>query len=165
MSDQQDWVKIQRVFDAPIADVWKMWTDPAMFQQWYGPNGMTIPTAEMDLTVGGVRKICMEMQTPDRTMQMWFTGVYKEINSPNRLVYTESMCDADGTLISAESMGMPPGHPDITEVIVELAETDGKTEMTMVHVGVPAGTAGEGGWMQAIDKLAALLAEPTSPVR
>ena len=159
MSDQQDWVKIQREFDAPIETVWQMWTDPAMFQKWYGPNGMTIPVAEMDVVVGGTRKICMEMQMPDRTMTMWFTGVYKEVNSPTRLVYTESMCDENGTIIPAEAMGMPPGHPDITEVIVELSDNDGKTAMTMVHVGVPAGTAGEGGWVQAIEKLDAMLAQ------
>lgn len=159
MSDQQDWVKIQREFDAPIETVWQMWTDPAMFQKWYGPNGMTIPLAEMDVVVGGTRKICMEMQMPDRTMTMWFTGVYKEVNSPTRLVYTESMCDENGTIIPAEAMGMPPGHPDITEVIVELSDNDGKTAMTMVHVSVPAGTAGEGGWVQAIDKLGAMLAQ------
>ena len=56
-------------------------------------------------------------------------------------------------------MGMPDGHPDITEVIVELRRSGDKTEMTMVHVGVPVGTAGEGGWNQAISKLGALLSE------
>ena len=156
MTEQQQWVRLERTFEAAIADVWKMWTDPAMFQQWYGPMGMTIPYAEMDVVIGGTRKICMEMKMPERTMTMWFTGVYKEINHPNRLVYTESMCDADGNLISPQSMGMPEGSPDITEVIVELSETDGRTHMTMVHVGVPTGTAGEGGWSQALDKLVAL---------
>ncbi|MEL7181703.1 MAG: SRPBCC domain-containing protein, partial [Pseudomonadota bacterium] len=38
-----------------------------------------------------------------------------------------------------------------------LSEDDGKTQMTMVHIGVPAGTAGEGGWNQALDKLVALV--------
>jgi len=157
MTETPEWVRIERTFDAPIAEVWAMWADADKFASWYGPNGMTVPVAEMDVTVGGTRKICMEMVTPDRTMQMWFIGVYKEINAPNRLVYTESMCDADGTIISPEQMGMPPGAPDITEVIVELREDGGKTQMTMVHVGVPSGTAGEGGWMQAIDKLVASL--------
>lgn len=153
MSDQQTWVKIQREFDAGIELVWRMWTDPEMFKQWYGPKGMSVPTAEMDVVVGGTRKICMEMVMPERTMLMWFTGVYKEVNRPSRLVYTESMCDENGVIIPAASMGMPEGHPDITEVIVELTESDGKTMMTMVHVGVPEGTAGEGGWNQAFDKL------------
>lgn len=156
MTDQPNWVKIQREFDAPIDVVWSIWTDPEQFKRWYGPMGMTVPTAEMDVTIGGTRKICMEMTSPDRKMTMWFTGVYKEITPPHRLVYTESMCDADGTLISPQSMGMPEGAPDITEVIVELTEQDGRTTMTMVHVGVPEGSAGEGGWNQAFDKLAAL---------
>jgi uncharacterized protein YndB with AHSA1/START domain len=88
---------------------------------------------------------------------MWFIGVYREIEKPSRLVYTESMCEEDGTIIPPQAMGMPEGHPDITEVIVELSETNGKTAMTMVHIGVPVGTAGEGGWNQAFDKLAELV--------
>lgn len=158
MSDSQEWVKIQRDFDAPIDVVWRMWTEADLFRQWYGPMGMSVPTAEMDVVVGGTRKICMEMKSPQRSMQMWFTGVYKEVSPPSRLVYTESMCDADGKLISPKEMGMPEGHPDITEVIVELHETGNKTLMTMVHVGVPAGSAGAGGWSQAFDKLAELIA-------
>ena len=55
-------------------------------------------------------------------------------------------------------MGMPEGTPDTTEVTVVLTEVDGKTIMTMVHAGVPAGTPGEGGWMQAFDKLVGVLA-------
>ena len=109
MTEHQDWVKIERTFAAPIEKVWDMWAKPELFASWYGPNGMTIPVAEMDVKVGGTRKICMEMATPERTMQMWFTGVYKEITPHTRLVYTESMCDADGTLIPPSAMGMPEG--------------------------------------------------------
>ncbi|MDO6589382.1 SRPBCC domain-containing protein [Loktanella sp. D2R18] len=156
MKNAENSVVITRDFTASIDAVWDMWTDPAKFSQWYGPNGMTVPVAEMDVTIGGIRKICMEMKMPERTMTMWFTGTYKEIAAPNRLVYSESMCDADGNLISPASMGMPEGTPEVTEVIVELQEVDGQTRMTMTHVGVPAGSPGEGGWNQAFDKLAAL---------
>ena len=158
MSEPQIWVKIERVFEAPFTEVWAMWTDPEKFKQWYGPNGMSVPVADMDVVVGGTRKICMAMTSPERSMSMWFIGVYKEITPPTRLVYTESMCQEDGTLISPSDMGMPDGTPDITEVIVELTEEAGGTKMTLVHVGVPEGTAGEGGWRQAVEKLAALLA-------
>ncbi|MEM9585441.1 MAG: SRPBCC domain-containing protein [Pseudomonadota bacterium] len=156
MSGNTEWIRIEREFDAPISLVWQMWTDPALFKQWYGPDGMSVPTAEMDVKVGGTRKVCMAMQSPERSMEMWFTGVYKEVGAPDRLVYTESMCDAEGTIISPQSMGMPDSFPDITEVIVDLSEVDGKTRMVMVHIGVAEGTAGAGGWNQAFDKLAAL---------
>ena len=152
-----EWVRIERSFDAPIDAVWAMWTEPALFQKWYGPNGMSIPVAEMDVREGGARKICMSMQTPDKTMTMWFTGSYQIVKPPHRLVYTESMCDEHGNIISPQSMGMPEGHPEVTEVHVELSERDGKTQMTMTHVGVPAGSGGAGGWAQAIDKMVALL--------
>ena len=83
-----DWVRITREFEAPIETIWNMWTDPSLFSRWYGPNGFTVPVAEMDVTVGGTRKICMEMQTPEGTMSMWFTGVHKDVTAPRRLVYT-----------------------------------------------------------------------------
>lgn len=153
MSDTEGWIRIEREFDGPIDLIWAMWTEPERFKSWYGPRGMDVPLAEMDLAIGGTRKVAMQMTTPERTMTMWFTGVYKEISPPHRLVYTEAMCDEDGTLIPPQAMGMPEGTPQITEVIVELTDLGDRTNMVMVHRGVPAGSAGEGGWNQAFDKL------------
>ena len=158
MDDRRDWARIERDFEAPISTVWDLWTQPDLFKQWYGPRGMSVPTAEMDVRVGGRRKICMAMTSPERSMTMWFTGVYKEVDPPHRLIYTESMCDAEGNIIPPRSVGMPDDFPDITEIIVELSEADGATHMVMVHVGVSEGTAGAGGWNQAFDKLTDLIA-------
>ncbi len=44
---------------------------------------------------------------------------------------------------------MPDGHSEVTDVIVDLEEIDGKTHMKLTHVGVPAGSSGAGGWTQA----------------
>jgi uncharacterized protein YndB with AHSA1/START domain len=151
-----EWVRIERNFDAPIELIWQMWTDPAHFASWYGPIGATIPFSEMDVRVGGTRRICMEMTTPNGPMQMWFTGTYTEIDPPHRLVYTESMCDPEGNVISPAAMGMPDGHPDTTHIIVELSTDDeGHTAMVMTHQGIPAGSPGAMGWTMALDKLAA----------
>ncbi|MEM7003784.1 MAG: SRPBCC domain-containing protein, partial [Pseudomonadota bacterium] len=65
----------------------------------------------------------------------------------------ESMCDEAENILTPESMGMPAGHPEVTEVIVELAQQDGKTHIQMTHVGVPADSGGAGGWVQAFDSL------------
>ena len=65
------------------------------------------------------------------------------------------MSDEDGNVKSAADMGMPEGHPTVTEVVVELSEADGKTHMVMKHVGVPADSPGAMGWNMALDKLAA----------
>ncbi len=119
--------------------------------------GMSVPTAEMDVVVGGTRRIRMAMATPERSMSMRFTGIYKEVSRPPRRVFAENMCDDYGTIIPPGTMAMPAGHPDVTEVIVDLREADGKTVMTMVRIDVPEGSTGEGGWNQAFDKFAGVL--------
>ena len=151
-------VTLERVLDAPIDLVWQMWTDAEHFAAWYGPTGATVPVIEMDVTIGGTRHFCIEMQTPDGQSRMWFVGEYRVIDPPTRLVYTESMSDPDGNRVSPDAMGMPGGHPEITEVSVELTEVDGRTRMVMTHAGIPADSPGAMGWNMALDKLEAHLA-------
>lgn len=156
-------VSIERTFDAPTGVIWDMWTKSEHFSAWYGPMGASIPVAKMDVRVGGSRHVCMEMQTPNGEMKMWFTGEFREVTPTTRLVYTESMSDETGRVVPPGEMGMPDGHPETTEVIVELTDLDGKTKMVMTHVGVPAGSPGEMGWTMALDKLAARVEELHPP--
>jgi len=156
-STSPDAVVIERTLDAPAELVWQMWTDPEHFKAWYGPDGATIPVAEMDVRVGGSRLVGMEMETPGGKMQMWFTGEYREVVENERLVYTESMSDEDGNIVSPSDMGMPPGHPETTEVLVELEDLGGRTKMVMTHAGVPADSPGATGWNMALDKLVAYI--------
>ena len=154
-SDSQDAVTIERTFDAPVDLIWQMWTEPQHFAAWYGPDGATIPVAKMDVRVGGTRLISMRVQTPNGAMQMWFVGEYREVVDNKRLVYTESMSDEKGNMLSPADMRMPPGHPATTEVRVELEDVGGRTKMVMTHVGIPADSPGAAGWAMAFDKLAA----------
>lgn len=146
-------VRIERRFDAPVELIWRMWTDPEAFAQWYGPPGARVRVVEMDVRVGGRRHLSMEMDTPNGLMQMWFAGEYLHVESPTRLVYTESMSNPDGNVLPAAQMGMAPDHPDTTEVTVELEPLGEHTRMTMTHAGVPSGSPGEHGWIAAFDKL------------
>jgi uncharacterized protein YndB with AHSA1/START domain len=154
-NDPADTVTIERIVDAPLAFVWQMWTDPEHFQAWYGPHGATIPVAKMDVRVGGTRLVCMEVQTPDGPMRMWFTGEYREVIENERLVYTESISDENGHVSSPPDTGMPAVHPTTTEVRVELTDIGGRTKMVLIHVGIPHDSPGAAGWAMALDKLAA----------
>lgn len=158
-SDSTKSVVIERTFDAPMPLVWAMWTDPDHFAAWYGPTGARIPVAKMDVTVGGKRHLCMEMDTPNVAMQMWFVGEYLEVSPHTRIVYTESMSNADGDVMTAGDMGIPEGMPTTTKVIVELTDRNGKTAMVMTHVGVPADSPGAQGWNMALDKLTARITD------
>lgn len=152
-------VVIERTFDAPVDLVWKAWTEAEHFQAWYGPMGATIPLATMDVQVGGKRHIGMEMETPGGTMQMFFIGEYREIVANQRLVYTELMADEAGNALSPAEMGMPEGHPEVTEVTVELEDLGGKTKVVLTHAGIPADSPGAQGWAMALDKLSTHLAD------
>ncbi len=148
----EDAVVIERTFDAPVDLIWQMWTQPEFFKNWYGPQGFTVPVAEMDIRVGGKRLICMA--SPDGSMKMWTTGEYTEIVPNQRLVYTESLADENGNVVSPSAMGMPDGYPVTTEVIVLLEDLGGRTKIVLTHAGVPADSGAGGGWEQAFAKMA-----------
>ena len=52
MTDGNELV-ITRTFDAPVALVWRAWSEPEHFSKWFGPNGLTVPHCTIDFRVGG----------------------------------------------------------------------------------------------------------------
>ncbi|MEL6268555.1 MAG: SRPBCC domain-containing protein [Chloroflexota bacterium] len=142
-------VIVERIFDAPVDVIWQMWTQAEHFKHWYGPQGFTVPVADIDVREGGKRLVCLNMQTPGGPMDMWTTGEYTEVLTNQRLVYTENMADAEGNIL-------PPGdmNPGETVITVQLEDIDGRTKLTLTHAGIPAGSPGASGWEQALAKLA-----------
>lgn len=90
-------------------------------------------------------------------MKMWFTGEYREVVENKRLVYTESMSDENGRVVSPSDIGMPEGHPTSTEVTVDLDDARGRTRMVLTHAGIPTGSPGAAGWAAALDRLSAYI--------
>jgi uncharacterized protein YndB with AHSA1/START domain len=145
-------IMIERIFDAPVDVVWKLWTQPDLFKQWYAPEGFKVPVAEMDIRVGGKNRFCMEQA--DGGMKIWTTGEYKEVVPNQRLVYTEHMVDDQGNVLK------PGGddYPETTVITIRLEDLNGRTKMIMTHAGLPAGAEdARGGWNQAFDKLAEMV--------
>lgn len=153
---KENQIAVSRSFDAPLEVLWKAWTDPKHFMKWYGPQGFTTPSCEIDLRVGG--RHLWSMKSPNG-MQMYFTGTYKEIVPMDRIVYTDSLSDAEGNVMSPSAMGMPEGSPETMDVTVTFAHEDGKTTVTVNHVGHGDADHAGVGWEQAFDKLTAVLAE------
>ncbi|HYI60511.1 MAG TPA: SRPBCC domain-containing protein [Acidimicrobiales bacterium] len=150
--DSLDQVRIERTFDAPVDVVWRMWTVPEHYQRWYGPFGASIPVAEMDVRVGGARRVCMEVDTPDGPRRMWFAGQYLQVEEHRLLVYSESVVDEGGRAVP-----VPSSHPAETEVQVELEDLGGTTRVVLIHRGIPADSPGATGWVMALDALAETL--------
>ncbi|HLA42852.1 MAG TPA: SRPBCC domain-containing protein [Aggregatilineales bacterium] len=153
---QQELV-ITRIFDAPRELVWKAWTEPEHMMRWWGPENFTSPVCKIDLRVGGKYLNCMK--SPEG-QEFWSTGVYREIVPMERIVFTDSFADEHGNVVSAAHYGMEGDIPLEMLVTVTFEDHDGKTRMTLKHVGFPVGEMSdmaEAGWNQSFDKLAATL--------
>ena len=116
---------ISHTFDAPRALVFKVWTERAHLMQWFGPAGVTIPKAELDLRVGGGFHYCMRMPGG---AEMWGKWVFREIAAPERLVLVSAFSDADGGLTRHP---MSATWPMQTLSVTTFAELGARTEMTV----------------------------------
>lgn len=150
---------ITLIFDAPIETLWKYWTEPEYYKQWWGPKDFTCPESSIDFRVGGKYLHCMRgAPAPGAPVQdFWSTGTYIEIIPVKKFVVTDSFADKDGNVVPSSHYGMPE-FPMEMQITVEFEEMNGKTQMTLSHVGV--GNADEDmkknmgqGWNQSFDKL------------
>ena len=76
-----------------------------------------------------------------------------------RIVYSDSMADAEGNLMDPVMKGMPEGSPMTMDVTVTFSHEDGKTTVTVSHVGQGEKDYAGSGWEQAFEKLADVLAQ------
>jgi uncharacterized protein YndB with AHSA1/START domain len=135
-----------RVFDAPRERVWREFTEPDRFADWFGGALGEVPPSSvaMDLRVGGAWRLKMRM----RDGEVSWHGEYRELVEPERIVFTLS--------------DRPPRDTGHALVIVELVEVgEGRTEMRFEQRGSlsPAQTsAARYGWSRFFDRLAERLA-------
>jgi uncharacterized protein YndB with AHSA1/START domain len=70
-------IRVERVFDAPRAHVFSVWTDPQLIPGWWG-DGTVVE--EMDVRPGGKYRF--------RTEHGVVEGEFREVEEPERLVQT-----------------------------------------------------------------------------
>lgn len=141
-------LSITRVFDAPRDRVWREWTDPEAFADWYGGAEAEVPVSSvsMDLREGGAWKATM-FAGPERQQIDW-RGEYREVVEPERLAFT--VTDQPGDVFDL-----------VTVVLTDLG--DGRTEMLMEQSGGHMSPEGyeraKQGWSGFFDRMAERLAE------
>ncbi|GAA2409524.1 SRPBCC domain-containing protein [Streptomyces glaucosporus] len=139
-------ITITRVFDAPRAEVYRAWTDPERFAQWWGPRGFTTDpsTVSLDVRVGGEWKATM---AAEGIGEFPFAGVYHEVVENERLVF--STIDLNDEETSDEE-----GTDELTTVT--FTDRDGKTELSFQQISrLEADKADEArdGWNSFFDCL------------
>src|SRR5215210_2348945 len=83
-------ITITHVFAAPREQVWKEWTEPDRFADWFGGTAAEVPSSSvsMDVREGGAWSATMFAE-PGRREIRWH-GEYREVLPPERLVFTIS---------------------------------------------------------------------------
>jgi uncharacterized protein YndB with AHSA1/START domain len=138
-------ISITRVLEAPPERVWREWTEPERFADWFGGEAEVPPaTVRMDVRNGGRWRATM-FAGPERRQIHW-KGEYLEVVEPERLVFTLS------------------DRPDevyelVTVVLTDLG--DGRTEMRFSqrgHLSPDQYRRAGSGWSSFFDRIAARLA-------
>jgi uncharacterized protein YndB with AHSA1/START domain len=139
-------ITIIRVFDAPREHVWREWTEPECFADWFGGVESEVPvsTVSMDVRPGGSWRLTMFAARGE----IHWNGEYREVDEPERLVFTVS--DQPGADV----------YELVTVVLTDLG--DGRTEMHFEQSGGSLSPeeyerAGQG-WSSFFDRIAERLA-------
>jgi uncharacterized protein YndB with AHSA1/START domain len=85
MSSRQ--IKLERTYDAPIEDIWEMWTTREGIESWWGPEGFTVKVGKIDLSVGGELLYAMTATAPDQVAFMKRAGM--PLTQELRITYSE----------------------------------------------------------------------------
>lgn len=77
-------IRLTRLLNAPIEEVWEVWTNPDHIKHWWGPHGFTNTITKMDLQPGG--EWLLVMHGPDGT-DYENKSVFTEVIKHKKIVY------------------------------------------------------------------------------
>jgi len=107
---------LSRDFQSSPELLFEVWSDCRHLKNWWGPKEWPMDECTIDFRVGGEWRYCL--RGPNEGDESWGKAIYREINKPDNIVYTDHFTDADGDV--AENM------PNIT-ITVEFSAHNGKT--------------------------------------
>ncbi len=149
MASQSGELTLEMVRALPVAPsrVFASFSDADELAKWFGPEGFTVGSLELDPRVGGTYRI--EMKPPEGD-PFHLGGEFREVDPPGRLAFTFAYEDPD---------------PDDVETLVELSFRD-RGESTEV-----AFTQGRfktearralhrDGWTDSFDRLEQFISQP-----
>lgn len=148
-------IVISRLFDGPAHIVFDAWTRADLVKRWWAPGSRAeIVSVEADVRAGGRYRYVLQ---PKNGPRFAFSGAYREVARPGRLVYTVFFEP------TAEGATAPESEAAVTTVTFE--ERDGKTRLVSREVypskevrDMVIATGMEGGMREAMDQLDALVA-------
>lgn len=91
-------IKVERNFNAPLALVWRAWTEPDLLEQWWAPRPWKAITKSLDFQPGGCWLYFM--QSPEGEKH-WCRVDFNEVTAKQRFSSRAAFCDEAGTVNTA----------------------------------------------------------------
>ncbi len=138
-------VVVRRTFKAPVAKVFRAWSDPSMATRWsWGPEFDTV-AIDLSCQTGGVWR----QHIHDRTtgVNWYFDGVFQEVVPNRKLVHTFHFTNDRG-------YDEPPSL-----VTIEFTERGGSTDVALTHTQLSEAKVRETneGWIAIFDAMDGLV--------
>jgi uncharacterized protein YndB with AHSA1/START domain len=80
-------ITLERTYQAPIEQVWELWTTKEGIESWWGPEGFAVQVRKIDLRPGGELLYAMTATAPAQVEFMKKAGM--PVTTEARLTYTE----------------------------------------------------------------------------
>lgn len=156
---------LTRMFDAPLALVYKVWTEAEHFARWWGPHTFTNPKCEIDLKVGG--KFLAVMTGPEGEANP-LRGEFLEIVPNEKIVlrmYTDDHPKAWHEIVNKARGLAPDAAPAGVVTTVKFEAVGAKTKL-IISQSFDNNADRDGflqvgtfvGWSQSLVKMESLLA-------
>lgn len=139
-------LKVSRLIKAPRERVFAAWITPSDIMKWFGPETCQPLSAKIDARVGGEYHFRIKTETMG---EIDLRGVYREVKSPSRLVFTWKGVNCNAEMEQGETL-----------VTVDFVDRSGSTEVQISHdlfPNVEARDQHEYGWNGCLDKLEKLV--------
>jgi uncharacterized protein YndB with AHSA1/START domain len=133
-------IVVTRLFDAPRGLVFEAWTKAEHVTHWWDPSGTSLAVCEIDLRPNG--NFRWVNRAPDGGEGHSFSGTYREIAPPEKLVFT-------GAAGAASLVFTEEGKKTKLTMTIECATAEDRE--ALLQMRVDAGTA------QTLENLAAYL--------
>lgn len=154
---------LTRVFEAPLEQVWKAWSDPQYVMRWWGPTGFSCPLAQMDFRPGGTSLVCMRAPKEYGGRDMYNTWTYQSIVPMQQIEFIQHFTDSGGNQLEPAAIGLPPGIPKEVRHLISFKDLGGgQMELTVTEYGYTTDQVVElsrAGLEQCLDTMAAIFAK------
>ena len=119
--------KIVKEFNAPRQLVFDAWTHVEHLNNWMFPmQGCSCEFVKADIQTGGSS---LHKVTMPNGHEMWLFTQYKEVSSPDKLVFLQYFSNENGDIVPMQHV---PNWPKDMLATLLFEETDGKTTITFL---------------------------------